>query len=218
MSIVKKWSLLHPRLGTITGRLIDQEHFDGTKVGAPVVHFRSIPYATIPARFKQSELLSTIPDGYDGRMKGDFTEYGYACPQIPQSADAVSGNFPGEKSREYDEFACLNLTISALPNNSEGQMAKGLPVMVYVHGGALEEGAGHISHMHDFTKFVDLARQHGSGSCQHRLQAELVQVSCLSRPDRRSRGGRSPWDETCAGVQLRPARPTECLCLDQTEY
>ena len=113
MSTVKKWSLPHSRLGTITGRLINQEHFDGTKVGEPVIHFRFIPYATIPERFKQSVLLSTIPDAYDGRSKGDFPEYGDACPQIRQSRDAVGGKLPGEKDRVYDEFACLNLTVSA---------------------------------------------------------------------------------------------------------
>lgn len=167
MSNDKTWFLPHSRLGTVAGRLIDQEHSDGTKVEKPVVHFRSIPYATIPARFKQSVLLSTIPDAYDGRPKGDFTQYGHACPQVPQPYDTVSGKLPGEEDRNYDEFTCLNLTISAplsqVQKRSEDRTEKGLPVMVYVHGGALEEGAGHISALNETVKMTDMAEAENTG-------------------------------------------------------
>lgn len=35
--------------------------------------------------------------------------------------------------------------------------------MVYVHGGALQEGAGHVSHVRDSTKIVDLAQAEKMG-------------------------------------------------------
>src|ERR1051326_4044060 len=94
--LLKTITINHPSLGDITGRLVDKEHFDGTKVAEPVAHFRSIPYATIPERFRQSVLLSSIPGIFDGRPKGDFTQYGNACPQVPQSNLACGGPIPGE--------------------------------------------------------------------------------------------------------------------------
>jgi carboxylesterase type B len=152
----------HSQLGSLTGRLIDTKHFDGTKVKHPVVHFRSIPYATIPARFKQSVLLEHIAENFDSRPARDFTEYGYACPQIPQSRDAIGGILPGERDRQYDEFACLNLTISAPVSHLQPDLSnKLLPVMVYIHGGGFMEGAGHVSASHDTTKMADLGAAEG---------------------------------------------------------
>src|SRR5438046_1677014 len=110
------FTFTHKVLGQITGRLFNSVHNDGQKVTVPVVHFRSIPYATIPARFRQSVRLHGLPDDFDGRPKGVFTEYGTACPQIPQptgKGSPAGGCAPGEGPVTYDEFACLNLTISA---------------------------------------------------------------------------------------------------------
>ncbi|MCJ1296497.1 hypothetical protein MMC34_008063 [Xylographa carneopallida] len=162
----------HPAFGDITGRLNKKVEDDSLDVPA-VAHFRSIPYATIPGRFKQSVLLADgLPEHYDERPKGDFREYGYACPQIPQPYDAVGGKLPGEGDRRYDELKCLNLTVSApyfnLRNVPVGRCEssaekKLLPVMVYVHGGAFSEGAGHVSAMHETVKMVELATKENMG-------------------------------------------------------
>jgi len=163
------FTFTHKALGPITGRLFDSMHNDGQKVTVPVAHFRSIPYATIPARFRQSVRLHGLPEDFDGRPRGVFTEYGAACPQIPQptgKGSPAGGCAPGEGPVTYDEFACLNLTISApisvLGRDGE-QPEELLPVMVYVHGGALTEGKGHVSAQHETVKMVELASKEGMG-------------------------------------------------------
>ncbi|CAP79892.1 Para-nitrobenzyl esterase [Penicillium chrysogenum] len=158
------YTLNHQQLGSLTGRLIDHQHADGQPVTEPVVHFRSIPYATIPARLRQSLLLNYIPDDFDDRPHGDFTQYGAACPQVPQptgKGSPTGGFVPGEEPIKYDEQACLNLTIST-PKNVLGESGqslpkKVLPVLVYVHGGGFVEGKGHVSALHDMTKMTELA-------------------------------------------------------------
>ncbi|OQE36801.1 hypothetical protein PENCOP_c011G07625 [Penicillium coprophilum] len=165
MTTTPTFTLDHPQLGSLTGRLVDDQHADGQTVTDPVVHFRSIPYATIPARFSQSVLLDHIPDHFDDRPRGDFTKYGAACPQVPQPkgrGSATGGFAPGEEPITYDEQTCLNLTISAPVKNVGGANdspipKRLLPVLVYVHGGGMIEGKGHVSALHDTTKMTELA-------------------------------------------------------------
>jgi carboxylesterase type B len=128
---IQKVTVSHSSLGTITGRRVRQN----------VLQFRSIPFATIPARFRQS-LLST-----ELGAERDFTEFGYACPARHQDADWNGGPLKNETPRKYDEFKCLNLTISTPMEcmSNEGAKEK-LPVMVYCHGGGFVEGAGNISY------------------------------------------------------------------------
>ena len=97
------------------------------------MHFRSIPFATIPARFRQSVLLDHIP----ASRSRDFTKYGALCPE--PGANARSGR---EGGKIYDEFECLNLVIS-VPKAAleDGEKGQGLPVMVYVHGGGFVVGS-----------------------------------------------------------------------------
>jgi carboxylesterase type B len=126
----------HPELGAITG-------LAGSPSTPNVVHFRSIPFASFPARFRQSVLLDHIPSSRT------FTEYGTYCPspvQDQQSAN-LGGWLLGEEEKAMDEMTCLNLTISA-PKDALGEKGKALPVMVYVHGGGFTEGSGHISALH----------------------------------------------------------------------
>ncbi|KAL2826701.1 Alpha/Beta hydrolase protein [Aspergillus cavernicola] len=158
MATTPTFTLDHPQLGSLAGRLINRQHADGQPVTEPVVHFRSIPYATIPARFSQSVLLTHIPDHFDHRPHADFTQYGAACPQVPQPSgrgSAAGGFVPGEETITYDEQACLNLTISAPVKNIPPKNP--LPVLVYVHGGGFIEGKGHVSALHDTTKMAALA-------------------------------------------------------------
>ncbi|KAJ5193359.1 Carboxylesterase type B [Penicillium cf. viridicatum] len=165
MTTTPTFRLHHPQLGSLTGRLIDHHHADGQPVTDPVVQFRSISYATIPARFSQSVLLDHIPDHFDDRPHGDFTQYGAACPQVPQPTgrgSATGGFVPGEEPIIYDEQNCLNLTISTPANNVLGETGPSvpkrlLPVLVYVHGGGFIEGKGHVSALHDTTKMTELA-------------------------------------------------------------
>ena len=100
--------------------------------------------------------MTGIPPSYSR----DFTEYGRACPATPQDdqIEAVGGLLPGEELTQYDEFTCLNLTISA-PKEALGVENKLCPVMVYVHGGAFKVG-GHISAFHG-----ESFSHHGRSKC-----------------------------------------------------
>lgn len=143
----------HPLLGSLTGLLSSSTPH--------VTHFRSIPYATIvsfqsipltsslisqptlslqPARFKQSELLCSIPSSHSR----DFTRYGTTCPCPPQldQIEASGGPLEEESDRVWDEDS-LGVTISA-PTAVLGTGAE-LAVMVYVHGGGFTVGSGHVS-------------------------------------------------------------------------
>ncbi|KAF3904884.1 Cholinesterase [Dactylellina cionopaga] len=155
MANYKTFTHNHPTLGSLTGRLVESD---------TIVHFRSIPYATIPARFRPSNLLSSIPENFDHRPHRNFTEYGYACPSRPQDFSGL----PDEKPREYDEFKCLCLTISAIKSSLDAISTGSIkdinhlrksPVLVYIHGGAFTEGAGHISAFHETIRLAGLSVQ-----------------------------------------------------------
>jgi carboxylesterase type B len=127
----------HPHLGPLTGL---------TNPSTPrTTHFRSIPFALIPTRFRQSTLLTQIPSS----RNRDFTEYGTACPCPPQTdqIEASGGLLPREEEKKFDEETCLNLTISA-PSDALGDTGRKLPVMVYVHGGGFTVGSAHVSALH----------------------------------------------------------------------
>jgi carboxylesterase type B len=103
-----------------------------------VVQYRGIPYGRIPARFRQAVAIETLQP-----KDSHCAEYGPACPQIPQSPEAFGGLPAGAGERWYNEFSCLNLTVTApLPSGGERpNCSSKLPVMVYVHGGGFAEGA-----------------------------------------------------------------------------
>lgn len=128
---------IHPTLGAITGRAPHDT--------PEVVHFRSIPFASIPSRFRQG-ILKTFFSPTEPR---DFTEYNTACPAPDQldQIEAVGSLLRGEEPRKPDEWSCLNLTIAA-PMEALGDERTNLPVMVYVHGGAFRVGGGHVSALH----------------------------------------------------------------------
>jgi len=116
----------HPLLGHLTGR----------RRNSHVVQFRSIPFGFVPGRFRQASLVETLSPKQ--RICVDYT---YACPQEEQSMDAFGGPLPGEERRRYDEFSCLNLTVTAPAALLEPGCVRKVPVMVYVHGGGFKVGA-----------------------------------------------------------------------------
>lgn len=132
MSIV---SFNHTLLGSL----------QGIQVSPLITQFRSVPYATYPERFRQSVVKTSY-----SQDERNFTEWGYACPQVEETNDTPSGGpVPGDVPFRADEHKCLITTIT-VPNvalekkNSTGYGSQGglLPVMVYIHGGGLVEGFG----------------------------------------------------------------------------
>jgi carboxylesterase type B len=136
----------HPLLGPFTGL---------NSPGTPqTTQFRSIPFASIPTRFRQSTLLTAIPSSHNR----NFTPYGTACPSPPQldQIEASGGLLPGEIEKKLDEESYLNLTIS-VPRNALSDEGRGerLPVMVYVHGGGFTVGSAHVSALHGESCFTN---------------------------------------------------------------
>jgi len=115
MSASQLQTFTHPLLGLLTGL---------TNPSTPqTTQFRSIPFASIPTRFRQSTLLTHIPSSHTR----DFTIYGTACPSPTQTdqTEASGGLLPGEKEKRFDEESCLNLTIST-PRDALGGAAREL--------------------------------------------------------------------------------------------
>lgn len=120
------FKLDHPSLGSLTGR----------KQNDDVLQFRSIPYARIPARFRQSVMVDDLSP--EQRI---CTHYAFACPQPEQTMEPFGGPVLGEDNRRYDEFECLNLTVTVPATLLNAHPSKKVPVMVYVHGGGFSQGA-----------------------------------------------------------------------------
>jgi carboxylesterase type B len=99
-----------------------------------VAEFRGIPFATIPARFRRAELLTSLPGG-----SFEATKYGASPPQPPFDrkgeeylfGEYVTTFFQEDSTRYISEEDCLNLNIVA-PTEAVGK--KKLPVMVWIYG------------------------------------------------------------------------------------
>lgn len=149
----------HAQLGDLTGRSINFRYLEkpsSSSTTTTTVQFRSIPYALVPKRFAPCKPLTDIPSEFDGRPHLDFTQFGAACPQLggmgPTWFDSYGGPLPDDQGIAFDEFTCLNLTISVpqqhLLDISEGKNPKALPVMMYVFGGGAQEGIGNVDGLH----------------------------------------------------------------------
>jgi carboxylesterase type B len=120
--------LSHPELGSIKGLVPI----------AGVHQFRSLPYASIAHRFADP----VVAESLGANKTYDATEFG---PIAPQPDDAEQQEFvtpkeqPPHKPLEQDEFKCCNLNVS-IPTGARGG-GKGLPVMVWFHGGSFMLGA-----------------------------------------------------------------------------
>lgn len=115
----------------------------GVARGDDIVQFRGIPYAKIPARFRQSTLCSSLPqEPFDARQPGPI------CPQTTRlpfpnfwSGPLPAGGIELTKPKP-DEFECLNINITAPRVALSGETK--VPILVYIHGGAFVVGASSI--------------------------------------------------------------------------
>ncbi|KAG1741475.1 Alpha/Beta hydrolase protein [Suillus paluster] len=97
----------------------------------PIHQFRGIKYASVPARFRQSKLVTSYPSSVDA------TRHGPICPQPDQKSleEELLGLSDSDIPRQVfkqDEFECLNLNITC-PAGHRSKLQ--LPVMVWIHGG-----------------------------------------------------------------------------------
>ncbi|PSN60221.1 alpha/beta-hydrolase [Corynespora cassiicola Philippines] len=152
-----------------------------------VVQFRAIPYATLPARFKQSVLLDRLPEG-----KTDFTKPGFACPHI-FGADIFSGGpRPDEPPLQSSEFSSLILqlnaplsTLQSLQADKDGNTPAKLPVMVYIHGGGFV--LGKIDQNHNAAYMVEHSIATAQPVIGISIQYRVGALGFLGTPD----GGRN---------------------------
>ena len=99
-----------------------------------VAEFRGIPFATIPARFRRAQRLTSLPSG-----TFEATKYGPYPPQPAEDKVAeeflfgeyVKTFFAEDSKRSMSEEDCLNLNI-VTPRDALGK--KKLPVMVWIYG------------------------------------------------------------------------------------
>jgi len=127
--------LLHSQLGEL----------HGCRVNGDLIQFRSLPYAQVPRRFARSILLDHLPRSPEDAFY-QATEYG---PCSIQSLDSIDtdvrwNQLPGHPRREQEQSEdCLRLTLTCPTFNGANALA-GLPVVVFVHGGALMIGSGNV--------------------------------------------------------------------------
>lgn len=125
----------HPHLGSIRGSLVSDE----------LVQFKSLPYARIPRRFARSVILTELPrnskdnfPGYDATKRGPCS----IQPWDSIETDLRWNQLPARPSQEQLQAEdCLNLTLT-LPSTKGDNDLYDLPVVVFLHGGALMVGSG----------------------------------------------------------------------------
>ncbi|KIW97430.1 uncharacterized protein Z519_01014 [Cladophialophora bantiana CBS 173.52] len=126
------------RPANITTVLLGEYRIDGFVADSGVANYLGVPYAEIPARFRQARRIQS------SKLKGtyDATRYGPICPQnvdVPRKwRDHLYQGIVTSDALSASEFECLNLNIYA-PIERAGQP---LPVFVWVHGGGWVVGDG----------------------------------------------------------------------------
>ena len=126
----------HPQLGLIIGYRITPD----------LVQFRSLPYARVSRRFARSILMDRLPQ--PTRLEGscyDATKFG---PCSVQPWDSVTtdirwNQLPEHPKREQEQSEdCMRLTLTCPTSVLDHHTSEPLPVVAFIHGGALMIGSG----------------------------------------------------------------------------
>ncbi|KAK5052692.1 hypothetical protein LTR84_002558 [Exophiala bonariae] len=105
-----------------------------------VANFRGVQYATIPARWY--EAVPIDPTKEVGIV--DATQWGPRCPQpMDILHEATSHLYPRMATLDQQsEFECLSLNICVPHEQLRSKRGRGLPVLVWIHGGSFLFGDG----------------------------------------------------------------------------
>ncbi|KAH8647819.1 Alpha/Beta hydrolase protein [Xylariales sp. PMI_506] len=120
-----------------------------------VAMFRGIPFATVTKRWSHSVTQHSLA----AQGAFDATKFGPRCCQeegLVLVSGGVNDPTPGD-----DEFKCLNLNIAVPAEALQDGTAKGLPVMVWIHGGAFQHGANSVARYRP-QAFLRKAREFGT--------------------------------------------------------
>ncbi|KAI8346056.1 Carboxylesterase [Mortierella sp. GBAus27b] len=129
-----------PNYGILRGS-VDQER--------EIAVFRDVPYAVIPERWRAAVKPQPWKDVRDA------TEQGPICPQRKSGYPVFL--LCKAHNAKHDEEHCLNLNIF-VPLQSLQEGADPIPVMTWVHGGALRDGSNALS-LYDASDFVQQSIQ-----------------------------------------------------------
>ncbi len=109
---------------------IDTGKIQGTRAGDDVRVYKGIPYAAPPVG-KRRWQPPERPESWQGVRQ--CTEFSPVCPQMPYPEDSIYAAPPQPQSED-----CLYLNVWTPAENADAR----LPVMVWIHGGALTRGSG----------------------------------------------------------------------------
>ncbi|ODM15523.1 hypothetical protein SI65_09126 [Aspergillus cristatus] len=134
-------------MATIETPIHENTLFKGFVSPLGVAHFLGIRYATIPARFREAQLVDS--QALSGSI--DATQYGPVCPQPPDPIRHTRQHlFEGapQVSYTYDNLDCLRLNVYA-PADAVVSRQR-LPVLVWIHGGGLAIENGNADFTGDY--------------------------------------------------------------------
>lgn len=116
----------------------------GVQAKNDIIQFYSVPYATIRQRFARSKILDHLPrekeeDIYDATQIGPSSIQPFNAAKM----DADSNQLPADiiKEDQLQSEDCLRVSI-AVPTDKLDYHEEGLPVVVFLHGGAFFLNSG----------------------------------------------------------------------------
>jgi carboxylesterase type B len=117
---------------------IGRIHLHGFLSKHGVANFLNVPYAKVPTRFRTATPIPILNLPADL----DVSQYGPRCPQKPNPLENFMGHVFEKlsSSPSSDESTCLNLNIYAPTVALDSTTASRLPVFVWIHGGAFNNG------------------------------------------------------------------------------
>ncbi|KAM0272874.1 hypothetical protein ACHAQH_008528, partial [Verticillium albo-atrum] len=123
--------------GTYRGKVLNDEA-SHAHLPQTVEAFLGVPYAHLSGRFREANALP------ESGATSDAVRYGPVCPGIMSEMDIAEGWVVDEN--------CLNVNIFRPTGLNEGD---GVPVVVYVHGGAFNMGKGGDRDMASFVAYAE---------------------------------------------------------------
>ncbi|KAK3681248.1 Alpha/Beta hydrolase protein [Podospora appendiculata] len=168
-------AFIHPLIGQVVGKEADK-----------CTQFLGIKYATLKDRFAAAELVSHDGSGIDA------TKYGPQVISPEQGVDIELGfiqqtlpkpDFPG-----ISEIDGLNLNITVPGSVTvDTQPTKGLPVVVFIHGGGFNIG-GNWWPQYDFARLVRLSAELGKPMIGVGINYRVGALGFLTSPELRAAG------------------------------
>lgn len=127
---------VHPKLGPLFGRQVHDE----------LVQFRSVPYAIVPRRFARAQLLEGLPSKtQSSALCYDASEFG---PSSIQPFDSIATDIRWNQLPAYphrpqaQDEDCLRITLTVPKTALETPNSDAIPIVAFIHGGALLVGSG----------------------------------------------------------------------------